>query len=138
MKWDNVLGKFREFFSGEVRRSTLSPLKREQNITLMLYTEWMKKKFAPPKKRGRRTRKSATKEAKLDLAEVLRLHALWRADDPLGKRADLSGADLSYADLRGADLTWANLSLANLVEADLSGAKNIHALSDSQKSQAIL
>lgn len=37
-----------------------------------------------------------------ELNEALRRHALWLADDPDGKRADLRGADLSGADLRGA------------------------------------
>jgi hypothetical protein len=76
------------------------------------------------------------------LKETLRLHALWLKNEPEGKRADLSGADLRWADLSGAnlsgaylrwaylsganlsgaDLRWADLSGANLSGADLSGA----------------
>jgi uncharacterized protein YjbI with pentapeptide repeats len=73
-----------------------------------------------------------------ELNEILRLHRLWLADDPEGKRADLSradlsgadlsranlcGADLSGADLSGANLSDANLFRANLSDANLSGAK---------------
>jgi hypothetical protein len=56
------------------------------------------------------------------IAEAMRLHELWLDDDPSGKRADLSGADLSRADLSGANLYGADLSGANLYGADLSGA----------------
>ena len=61
------------------------------------------------------------------LKETLRLHALWRAGNPAGVRADLSranlsGADLSRADLSGAYLSWADRSGADLSRADLSGA----------------
>ena len=52
-----------------------------------------------------------------ELAEVLRLHTLWRQGMAEGVRANLSGANLSRADLSGA-----NLSRANLSRADLSGA----------------
>ena len=41
-------------------------------------------------------------KAKLD--EILRLHKLWLAGDPLGVRAILSNLDLRGADLYGADL----------------------------------
>ena len=66
------------------------------------------------------------------LSEILSLHAKWLRDEPVGIRADLSGAhlcgadlsgaDLSYANLSGADLSYANLSYANLSRANLSGA----------------
>ena len=74
-----------------------------------------------------------------ELDEVLRLHALWLADNTEGKRADLHYADLSEADLSGAvlseanlrgatlryaDLREADLSEANLNYADLSGANS--------------
>jgi len=78
------------------------------------------------------------------LAEVLRLHGLWRAGDPAGKRADLReaylrwawlrGADLRGADLREAYLRGANLRGANLRRADLRGAN----LSDADLSEADL
>jgi hypothetical protein len=42
--------------------------------------------------------------------------------DAIGKRANLSGANLSRADLSGADLSGANLSRANLSGANLSRA----------------
>ena len=51
------------------------------------------------------------------LSEILSLHAKWLRDEPVGIRADLSGAHLC-----GADLSYANLSRANLSGADLSGA----------------
>jgi hypothetical protein len=62
-----------------------------------------------------------------ELAEVLRLHTLWRRGHQAGTRANLSGAYLREADLREADLRGANLSLASLSgaylrEADLRGA----------------
>ena len=57
-----------------------------------------------------------------ELAEVLRLHKLWREDDPSGQRANLRGADLQGADLRGANLRGADLQRANLQGADLQGA----------------
>ena len=53
-----------------------------------------------------------------DLAETLRLHALWHADQPGGVRADLGGAYLG-----GANLREANLGGANLREANLEGAR---------------
>ena len=62
------------------------------------------------------------KISKDELKEILRLHALWLADEAGGKCANLSGANLSYADLRGADLSGANLSGADLSGANLSGA----------------
>ena len=65
------------------------------------------------------------------LVEILKSHKLWLFGKG-GKRADLSGANLSEADLSGADLrgadlsgadlSWANLSGANLSWANLSGA----------------
>ena len=57
-----------------------------------------------------------------ELAEVLRLHKLWRQDDPAGKRADLQGADLQGAYLQGADIQGADLQGADLRGADLRGA----------------
>jgi len=57
-----------------------------------------------------------------ELAEVLRLHALWWESNPKGKRADLSGAYLSGAYLSRANLSGAYLSGANLSGANLSGA----------------
>jgi len=56
------------------------------------------------------------------LPEILRLHALWLADDDNGVRADLSGSNLSGADLSGADLSHADLGQANLSGANLRGA----------------
>ena len=71
-------------------------------------------------------------DKRIDLKEVLRLHELWINDDKDGRRAYLSGANLSGADLRdadlggaylgGADLSGAYLSGANLRYADLGGA----------------
>lgn len=67
-----------------------------------------------------------------ELNEIVRLHGLWLANNPEGKRAnllraDLLGAnllraDLREANLRGADLRGADLFGANLLGADLFGA----------------
>ena len=57
-----------------------------------------------------------------ELASILNLHKAWIIGEDYGKRADLSGADLSRADLNGADLRWANLREADLRKADLSEA----------------
>jgi uncharacterized protein YjbI with pentapeptide repeats len=61
------------------------------------------------------------------MQEVLELHSKYLVNEPGGKIANLSGADLSEADLSGAnlfgvDLSEANLSGANLFWADLSEA----------------
>ena len=48
------------------------------------------------------------------LKDVLDEHKKWRIDPLKGKRADLSGTNLSGADLRDADLFGANLSDANI------------------------
>ena len=56
------------------------------------------------------------------LDEILAKHRKWRLGDG-GKRADLSGADLSGANLNGADLSGANLNGADLSGADLNGEK---------------
>jgi hypothetical protein len=74
-----------------------------------------------------------------EIQEVLRLHSLWLANDPAGKRAVLSyavlrGAVLSYAVLRGAVLSYAVLRGADLRGADLSGAN----LRDADLSYAVL
>ena len=59
-----------------------------------------------------------------DLKATLDAHARWLrdAEGGGGKRANLSGANLSGAHLSGADLSGAHLSRANLSGADLSGA----------------
>ena len=64
---------------------------------------------------------------KEELDKVLELHKKWVKNEPEGKRADLSGAelygaDLSGAELYGADLGGADLSGAELYGADLGGA----------------
>ena len=63
----------------------------------------------------------------MDLKKILEDHLKWLMEEEGGKRANLSGADLSWANLfganlSGADLSWANLSGANLSGADLSWA----------------
>jgi hypothetical protein len=62
-----------------------------------------------------------------ELKQVLDHHIVWLQNNNNGKRANLSGADLSganlsWADLSGADLSGANLSGAHLSGANLSGA----------------
>jgi hypothetical protein len=54
--------------------------------------------------------------------EILRLHALYLAGNPVGQRANLYRANLSGADLYGANLYRANLYRANLSGANLYGA----------------
>ena len=89
-----------------------------------------------------------------ELTTILGEHAKWIKSSVEGKRAnlsgaDLSGADLSRADLYGADLSEANLSganlsraylsKANLSKADLSGANLSRAgLSEANLSKADL
>ena len=41
-----------------------------------------------------------------ELKEVLKLHKKWLNNEPDGKKADLSEADLRWADLSEADLRW--------------------------------
>ena len=57
-----------------------------------------------------------------ELRDILDQHALWLQDNTKGKRANLSGADLSRAILSGANLHEANLRGANLSETNLSEA----------------
>ena len=56
------------------------------------------------------------------LKEVIELHSKWLKNKDVGKRADLTGADLTDADLTGAYLTRANLTGADLRGADLTDA----------------
>ena len=68
-----------------------------------------------------------------ELSKILNLHKLWLNDDPSGRRADLTDADLRNAILSGAilrnaklwyaDLTNAKLWYADLTNADLTNAK---------------
>ena len=58
----------------------------------------------------------------MDLIQILELHKKWLNNEDGGKRADLSGADLSGADLCSVDLSGANLRGADLRGADLGGA----------------
>jgi len=74
-----------------------------------------------------------------ELQTILKLHQKWLEDDPKGKRADLSGANLRRADLSDADLRRADLRRANLRRADLSDADLRRAdLSDANLSDADL
>lgn len=61
------------------------------------------------------------------IRDILAAHTHWIHDEPEGKRADLSGLDLSGLDLSravmaGAKLSGADLSGATLHGADLRGA----------------
>ena len=65
--------------------------------------------------------------AKQELQTIIENHKKWLNNEPGGKMADISGADLSMvylsgADLSGAILSGANLSGADLRRANLSGA----------------
>ena len=55
------------------------------------------------------------------LKDVLDKHLKWLRDEDGGKRANLSGADLSRANLYGANLSGANLYRADYIEK----AKNL-------------
>ena len=55
-----------------------------------------------------------------ELESILKDHRLWREDSGTGKRADLSGVDLSRIDLSGTCLSRANLSGTDLRGADLT------------------
>ena len=57
-----------------------------------------------------------------ELQKILKQHKMWLNYNSQGKRADLSGADLSAAYLFCANLSGADLFRANLSDADLSGA----------------
>ena len=59
---------------------------------------------------------------KEQLDNVLRKHALWINNEPVGERANLYGADLYEANLYGADLRGATLRGADLRRADLRRA----------------
>ena len=56
-----------------------------------------------------------------NIKKTLEEHICWLNDEG-GRRADLSGANLSGADLSGANLSGADLRGANLSGADLRGA----------------
>lgn len=58
----------------------------------------------------------------IELNKILDLHKKWLDDKPDGKRADLSGLNLSGAILRNANLIKVILEGANLEGADLSCA----------------
>lgn len=60
---------------------------------------------------------------KENLVEILKLHDKWlKSDGKEGRRANLTGANLSKADLSGASLSRADLSGANLFGANLMKA----------------
>jgi len=61
-----------------------------------------------------------TEESDMDVHEIqifLEQHRQWLANDPSGKRANLTGAYLEDANLTDANLTGANLTGAYLVGA---------------------
>ena len=57
-----------------------------------------------------------------DLNTIIQLHEKWLRREPGGKKANLSGANLSSANLSGANLSSADLRGADLSDADLRGA----------------
>ena len=57
-----------------------------------------------------------------ELDTIIEKHKLWLDDQPGGKRADFTGADLIKANLTRANLTGADLIKANLTRANLTGA----------------
>ena len=59
---------------------------------------------------------------KKELKKILELHAKWLNNEPGGKCADLSGADLCGANLYGTDLRYANLNDADLTNANFNYA----------------
>lgn len=50
-----------------------------------------------------------------ELAEVVRLHGMWRRGESGGVRANLRWSNLSGANLSGANLSEANLRWSNLI-----------------------
>ena len=56
-----------------------------------------------------------------ELNRMLRAHALWRAGNPKGRRADLRYRDLSGLSFAGADCTYALLTDANLANTNFAG-----------------
>lgn len=54
--------------------------------------------------------------------QILDEHVKWLRGEEGGRRANLTGADLTRTDLTGADLTEASLTKASLRDADLTGA----------------
>ena len=59
-------------------------------------------------------------QAELNL--ILAAHAEWLAGSKKGKRANLSGCDLSWSNLSGCDLSGSNLSWSNLRGSNLRGS----------------
>ena len=59
---------------------------------------------------------------KKELDTITNLHSKWLRGDATGKRAYLTGADLTWANLTGANLSGANLTGADLTWANLTGA----------------
>ena len=57
-----------------------------------------------------------------NLKEVLKLHKKWLEDEKGGKKADLSGENLSDVDLKDINLRYVFLSDANLIGTNLIGA----------------
>ena len=57
-----------------------------------------------------------------ELNKILDLHRKWLHDEPDGKNANLSNADLRFTNLSNANLSNANLGNANLRFTDLSNA----------------
>ncbi len=58
----------------------------------------------------------------ITLAEAIKMHGLWLANENEGKRLDAAEANLSNANLSSANLRYAVLCEADLYEVDLSGA----------------
>ena len=56
-----------------------------------------------------------------EITDVLAEHGLWLAGEPQGRRANLTGANLTGANLYGANLARANLYGAKLRVADVDG-----------------
>lgn len=59
---------------------------------------------------------------KADFDRIMSDHKLWLADKTKGKRADLSGLDLSEMDLSGMDFSYADMTDVNLFKSDLTHA----------------
>ena len=60
-----------------------------------------------------------------ELKQILEDHLKWINDEEGGKRANLTGADLTWANLPRANLTEANLTGADLTLANLTEAINL-------------
>ena len=69
------------------------------------------------------TQREQARLPEAQLAEIFRLHGLFRNSRPGGRRAVLTGVDLSGMNLAGEDLSHADFTSASFYGADLAGCR---------------